>query len=328
MKALYCKEYGSLENLSIAEVDSPKPGDNEVLVRVAATSVNFNTIAHVTGKPVIARMMGLGVGKPKHPVPGNDVAGTVAAVGKDVNRFSPGDEVYGDVSECGWGAFAQYVCIPDSALTLKPEGVSFEEAAAVPEAGLVALQALRDAGKLSRTEKVLICGASGGIGTFSVQIAKALGAEVTAVCSDRNIELVRSIGADHIIDYTKDDFLETKNQYDLILATAGYRPLSDYLKALNPRGRYVATGGKMRQIFQAMLLGPLYSRNSRKGGKHAVSFLVKPNKDLLYMSELLNSGRVKPVIDRSYPLHQSVEALEHYASGKAQGKVVVTLEDQ
>lgn len=324
MKAIYCKEYGPLENLSIAEVDTPQPGDNEVLVRVAATSVNFNTIAHVTGKPVIARMMGLGVGNPKHPVPGNDVAGRVAAVGKDVSRFSPGDEVYGDVSEYGWGAFAQYVCAADSALTLKPAGVSFEEAAAVPEAGLVALQALRDAGKLRKTEKVLIYGASGGIGTFAVQIAKAMGAEVTAVCSNRNIELVRSIGADHIIDYTKDDFLETKNQYDLILATAGYRPLSDYFRALNPRGRYVATGGEMKQIFQAMLLGPLYSRRE---GKRGSSFLVKPNKDLLYMSELLNSGSVKPVIDRSYPLHKSGEALKYYAAGKAQGKVVVTIED-
>ncbi len=325
MKAIYCNAYGSLEDLRVTDVETPKPGHDEVLVRVAASSVNFNTIAHVTGKPLIARMMGLGVRRPKHPIPGNDVAGTVVAVGRDVTRFSPGDEVYADVSEYGWGAFAQYVCTPESALTQKPAGISFEEAAAVPEAGLVALQALRDAGNLQKTEKVLICGASGGIGTFAVQIAKALGAEVTAVCSTRNSEFVRSIGADHILDYRKDDFLKNNRHYDLILVTAGYRPLSEYVSALKHRGRCVVTGGEMKQIFQAMLLGPLYSR---RRGIRVTSFLVKPNKDLLYMNELLNSRIVKSVLDRSYPLHEAKEALQYYATGKARGKVVITMDDQ
>jgi NADPH:quinone reductase-like Zn-dependent oxidoreductase len=325
MKAIYCKGYGSLEDLRVTDVETPKPGPDEVLVRVAASSVNFNTIAHVTGKPVLARMMGLGVRRPKHPIPGNDVAGTVEAVGRDVTRFSEGDEVYADVSEYGWGAFAQYVCTPESALTQKPAGITFEEAAAVPEAGLVALQALRDAGNLQKTEKILICGASGGIGTFAVQIAKALGAEVTAVCSTRNSEFVRSIGADHILDYRKEDVLKNNRHYDLILATAGYRPLSEYVSALEPRGRCVVTGGEMKQIFQAMLLGPLYSR---RRGMRVTSFLVKPNKDLLYMNELLNSRIVKSVLDRSYPLHQAKEALQYYATGKARGKVVITMEEQ
>lgn len=322
MKALMCNTYGSLDDIRISEAADPEPADNQVLVRVHATSVNYNTIAHVTGKPFLARMMGLGMGGPKYPIPGNDITGVVHSVGKKVTRFSPGDEVFADVSEHGWGAFAQFVCVPEDVLTPKPSTHSFAQAAAVPEAGLVALQALTDEGRLEKNEKVLICGASGGIGTFAVQIAKALGAEVTAVCSTRNADLIASLGADHIVDYTKEDFVGSGKRYDLILSTAGYRPLSDYRRVLQPAGTYVCTGGKMKQIFQAMLLGPFYSR---KKGQRFSSFLVKPNENLGFMKELMECGKVNTVIDRCYPLAQAGEALKHYASGKAQGKVVITV---
>ena len=323
MKALLCKNYGLLENVTTDEVTAPVPGADEVRVRVYASSVNYNTIAHVTGKPFLVRMMGMGIRRPKYPIPGNDMAGKVEALGKNVTAFAVGEEVFADVSEHGWGALAQFVCVPEDVLSLKPSTHSFAQAAAVPEAGLVALQALTDMGKLKKNQKVLICGASGGIGSFAVQIAKVIGAEVTAVCSTRNTELLLSLGADHILDYTKEDFLHSGQKYDLILATAGYRPLSDYRRVLHPAGTYVCTGGAMKQIFQAMLIGPFYSR---KNGRRFSSFLVKPNKNIAFMKELMESGKVDPLIDRTYPLEQAAEALKYYASKKAQGKVVITIE--
>jgi NADPH:quinone reductase-like Zn-dependent oxidoreductase len=277
----------------------------------------------MTGKPFVARLTGLGLLKPTIRIPGSDIAGRVEAVGRNVSKFVPGDGVFGDISGYGRGGLAGYVCAPEHALAKKPVHISFAEAAAVPEAALVALQALRDSGQIKSGQKVLIAGASGGIGTFAVQIAKYFGAEVTGVCGPRNVDLVRSLGADHIVDYTKEDFTKNGQQYDLIVATAGYRSIFEYRRALGPRGIYVATGGAMAQIFQGILLGPFLST----GGKKMGSMLVEPNRDLDLMRELIEAGHVKPVIDRSYPLSQTAEAFRYYGEGHARGKVVIMVEE-
>jgi NADPH:quinone reductase-like Zn-dependent oxidoreductase len=321
MKAIVCTEYGPPDVLKLEEIDKPVPGDDEVLVEVHAASVTYSCLMLVRGEPFVGRLMGLGLLKPKHRIPGADIAGRVVAVGRNVKQFQPGDEVYGDLSNCGRGGFAEYVCAPENALALKPANVSFEEAAAVPEAGLVALQALRDNGQIKAGQKVLINGASGGIGTFAVQIAKSYGAEVTGVCSTRNLDLVRSLGADHVIDYTKEDFTQNGQRYDLILATAGYRTIFDYKRALTPKGNYVSTGGATSQTFQALLLGPLISMT---GEQKLGAMLVKPNQDLAFMRTLIEAGKVKPVIDRCYPLSEAPEALRYYGKGHARGKVVIT----
>lgn len=322
MKAIVCTKYGSPEDLRIEEVPLPVPQDHEVLVKVHAAAVTFSNLALVTGRPLIARFAGLGILRPCVRIPGSDIAGRVEAVGRNVAGFIPGDMVYGDLSMCGRGGFAEYVCAPENALGKKPANLSCTEAAAVPEAGLVALQALRDHGKIRPGQKVLITGASGGIGTFAVQIAHCFRAEVTGVCGTRNRDLVRSLGADHVVDYTREDFTMTGQQYDLILATAGYRPFRDYRRALAEGGIYIATGGAMAQIFEALLLGPLFSA----GGKKMGSMLVEPNSDLDVMRELIETGRVKPVIDRYYPLEKAGEALRYYGERHATGKVVVTVE--
>ncbi len=321
MKAIVCTKYGSPDVLELKEVEKPTSKDNEVLVNVHAASVNYSSLLFVKGKPLVVRP-GSGLLKPKYTIPGCEIAGRIMAVGRNVKQFRPGDEVFGDLSDCGRGGFAEYVCAHEHALTLKPANLSFEEAAAVPEAALVALQALRDTGQIQAGQNVLISGASGGIGTFAVQIAKYFEAEVTGVCSTRNLDMVRSIGADHVIDYTQEDFTQNKQRYDLIVATAGYRSIFDYKHALRPKGMYVATGGSMAQIFQAMLLGPWISMT---GSKKLGSMLVKPNKDLGFMKELIEAGKVKPVIDRCYPLSEAAEALRYYEEGHSRGKVVITV---
>jgi len=240
-------------------------------VEVHAASVVYSDSAFVIGKPFLVRLIGSGLLKPKHKIPGVNIAGRVEAVGRDVKQFQQGDEVFGDLSDCGRGGFAEYIAAPENALVLKPTKITFEEAAAVPQAAVVALQGLR-MGQIQPGQKVLINGSSGGIGTFAVQIAKSFGAEVTGVCSTRNLDMVRSIGADQVIDYTKEDFARSGQQYDLIIATAGYRSIFDYKRALSPRGIYVMTGGSMAQVFQSML-GPLISMTgSKKMG------LLKPAK--------------------------------------------------
>ncbi len=246
------------------------------------------------------------------------------AVGRNVKQFKPGDEIFGDISGCGWGGFAEYVSVPENALALKPASMTFEEAAAVPQAAVVALQVLRDKGQIQSGQKVLINGASGGIGTFAVQIAKSFGAEVTGVCSMRNLDMVRSIGADKIIDYTQEDFAQDEQRYDLIVTTAGYRSIFDYKRALSPRGIYVMTGGSMKQIMQANLLGPFISKAGSKK-LNALSHKTS-QKDLVFMKELIEAGKVKPVIDRCYTLSQVAEALRYYGGGHARGKVVITVE--
>lgn len=322
MKALVNDKYGPIDDLRLEEVPKPTPKDDEVLIRVHASSVNYGNVALVRGKPLLARLWS-GLRKPKDRIQGSDVAGQVEAVGKDVKLFQPGDDVYGDTGLHGFGAYAEYVCAPESAIAPKPAGVTFEAAATVPQAALVALQALRDAGQIQSGHKVLIYGASGGNGTFAVQIAKAFGAEVTGVCSTRNLALVRSIGADHVIDYTRKDFAANGQRYDLIVATVGDRSIFDYRRALTPRGTYVAAGGSLAQIFAGMLLGPWLSKT---GGKTLRGVHHKENpEDLHFMNELLETGKVEPVIDRRYPLEQAVDALRYYGEGRSQGKVVITV---
>jgi NADPH:quinone reductase-like Zn-dependent oxidoreductase len=268
--------------------------------------------------------MGGGLLKPKNTILGADIAGQVAAVGRNVKQFQPGDEVFGDIAGYGNGGFAEYVSAPENALALKPANLSFEEAAAVPMAAVTALQGLRDQGKIQPGQKVLINGASGGVGTFAVQIAKSFGAEVTAVCSTRNLDMVRSIGADHVIDYTQEDFTQNGQQYDLIFAVNGYHPILAYKRALAPKGIYVMAGGTLAQIFQAILLGPWMSKID---GKKMGSVSAKPNqKDLVFMKGLIEAGKVVPVIDKRYPLSEAAEALRYLGEGHARGKVVITVE--
>jgi NADPH:quinone reductase-like Zn-dependent oxidoreductase len=267
--------------------------------------------------------MGGGLLKPKNTILGADIAGRVEAVGSNVKQFQPGDEVFGDISAQGSGGFAEYASVPENLLALKPANLSFEEAAAVPMAAVTALQGLRDQGQIQPGLKVLINGASGGVGTFAVQIARSFGAEVTAVCSTRNLDQARSLGADHVIDYTKEDFTQSGQQYDLILAVNGYHPLSAYQRALTPKGIYVMAGGSTAQIFQALLMGPWMSKT---GGKKMGAVTAKPNqKDLVLLKELLEAGKVVPVIDRRYPLSETAEALRYLGAGHARGKVVITV---
>ena len=323
MRAIVCARYGPPEVLQFMESEKPTPKENEVLVRIHAASVNAGDWHLMRGKPSLMRLMGFGLLKPKDKILGADMAGRVEAVGRDVKRFQPGDEVFGDLAKCGFGAFAEYASVPEGELALKPGNISFEEAAAAPRAGVVALQGLRDKGRLQPGQKVLINGASGGVGTFAVQIAKSFGAEVTGVCSTRNMDLVRSIGADHVIDYAKEDFTKNGQHYDIILAANGYHPISDYKRALGPKGTYVMTGGSSAQMFQAMLLGPF---NSMTGDKKMGNLMAKPNqKDLDVVKELLGAGKVVPVIDRRYPLSETAEAIRYLEQGHAQGKIVVNV---
>jgi len=321
MKAIVATKYGSPDVLQFKEVAKPTPKDNEVLVKIHAAAVTVGDVIVVKGEPFLVRFWS-GLLEPKHKIPGKEMAGRVEAVGGNVTQFQPGDEVFGDLSVCGLGAFAEYVSVPENAIALKPVNMSFEEAAAVAESAIVALQGLRK-GKIQPGQKVLINGASGGVGTFAVQIAKSFGAVVTAVCSTRNVAMARSIGADQVIDYTQEDFTQNGQRYDLILAANGYHSISDYKRALSPKGIYVTTGGSGAQLFQAMLQGPWISMT---GSKTMGNMLVKPNKnDLVFMKELLEAGKVVPVIDRRYPLSEIPEALRYLEEGHARGKVVIAI---
>ena len=323
MKAIVYEEYGSPDVLQLKEVDKPAPKDDEVLIKIHAAAVTAGDAIVVKGEPFVTRLM-TGLLKPKNTIPGKEMTGRVEAVGSNVTQFQPGDEVYGDLSVASWGAFAEYVAVPENAVALKPANLTFEQAAAVPESAVVALQGLRDKGKIQPGQKVLINGASGGVGSYAVQIAKAFGAEVTAVCSTRNTDMVRSLGADHVIDYTQENFTQNGQQYDLILAVNGYHPLSDYRRALRPEGIYVATGGSMAQSLQATMIGPIISMT---GSKKMGGMLVKPNQnDLVFLKDLLETGKVVPVIDRCYPLSEVTDAFRYISEGHAQGKVVIVVE--
>jgi len=323
MKAIVYTQYGSPDVLQLKEVARPEPKDAEVLVQVHAASANALDYRRFEKSSAMGRFMEerlKSVGK----VLGADIAGVVKAVGANVKQFQPGDEVFG-ISAGSSGGFAEYACAGENNLVLKPANLSFEAAAAVPVAALTALQGLRDKGQIQSGQKVVINGASGGVGTFAVQIAKSFDAQVTAVCSSRNLDTARSIGADHVIDYAKEDFTQNGQHYDLIFAVNGFHPLAAYWRALNPQGSYVCAGGAMSQIFQAMLLGSLMSR--RNGKKMSFMGIAKYNqKDLVCLKELVESGKVTPVIEKIYPLSEVPTAMRYLTEGHAHGKVVIHMD--
>lgn len=320
MKAVVRQTYGPPDVLHLADVPTPRLRDGDVLVRVQAASANAADWHLLRGTPFPFRLVA-GLRTPKFKIIGADIAGHVEAVGQNVTQFRPGDAVFGELSRCGFGAYAELAAAPETALALKPANMSFEEAATLPTAGCTALQGLRK-GRIQRAQRVLINGASGGVGTFAVQIAKSFGTEVTAVCSTRNVDMVRSIGADHVIDYTKDDFATNGERYDLIMATNGDRSIWDYKRALAARGSYAMTGGSNRQLTDALLFGPLLSIGRQKFG----NVLMKPNQaDLLVLKELCETERVRPVIDRRFPLSEVSSAVRYLEDGHARGKVVVTV---
>lgn len=320
MKAIVCERYGSPDVLKLMEIEKPIPKDDEVLIRIYASSVNSWDWDFLRGKPRLYRLL-FGILRPKYKILGADIAGTVEAVGKNVTQFQPGDAVFGDLSGCSWGGFAEYVCASENALAMKSAGMTFEQAAATPQAGVLALQGLRDNGQLQNGQKVLINGAGGGVGTFAVQLAKSYGAEVTGVDSTRKLEMLRSIGADHVIDYTQEDFTKNGQRYDLILDVVAYRSIFHYKRALSSRGIYVMVGGSIARILQVVFLGPLISLG---GGKKMGLLVHKPNKkDLNFLNEFIESGNGAPVIDRCYPLDEVAEALRYFGEGHARGKVVI-----
>ena len=315
MKAILFKEYGSPDVLQFKDVEKPVPGDNEVLIKVYAASANPLDWHSMRGAPFLARVE-FGLQKPRDPRLGADVAGRVEAVGKNVTQFQIGDEVFGDIFK---GSFAEYACTSEKLLAAKPANSSYEAAAAVPVAALTALQGLRDKGQIRSGQKVLINGASGGVGTFAVQIAKSYGTEVTGVCSTRNLDLVRSIGAEHVIDYTKEDFTNNGQRYDLIFDTIGNLSVSGCQRALSPNGICAIAGfTTMFHLFQVMLFG---------GKKVGMMETAKADKkDLLFIKELIEAGKVVPVIDRTYPLNETAEAIRYLETSRARGKVVITVE--
>ncbi len=316
MKAIVYTKFGSPDVLQLKEVEKPIPRDNEILLKVHAASVNAYDWRHLRADPFLIRLMGAGLLKPKHKILGADIAGQVEAVGGNVNQFQPGDEVFGEGS---YGGFAEYVCVDENRFVLKPANLTFEEAAAAPMAALTALQGLRDKGQIQAHQKVLINGASGGVGTFAVQIAKLFEAEVTGVCSATKMDMVRSIGADHVIDYSQSDVTKNRHPYDLIFDIAAYRSISEYKRILNPNGMYVLAGGSMARIFQLMF-------RSMTGIKNMKLMVANVNqKDLLFISELLETGKLKPIIDKRYPLKETAEALRYLEEGHARGKVVITV---
>ena len=318
MKAIVYTEYGPPEVLQLREVDSPTPKDNEVLLEVHASSVNQGDAYIVRGEPRLFRPS-YGLPGPKYTIPGGDVAGRVVAVGSAVSQLQPGDEVFGDLGACGFGAWAEYVSAPADALVPKPANTTFEVAAAVSQSAVVALQGLRDKGQIQPGQKVLINGASGGVGTFAVQIAKAFGAEVTGVCGAQNLDLVRSIGADHVIDYAQEDFTTKGQRYDLIFDIAGSHSVPAYMRALCPKGTHVSCA--ISPV--ALLLGPLISAF---GSKNVVQLSHSPDvQDLALLKELLEAGKVVPVIDISYPLSETTRAVRHYEEGHPRGKIVIAV---
>jgi len=320
MKAVIHTQYGTPDVLQIAEIEKPTPKEHQVLIKVHASSVNAADYHPRRGKPVLLRAMMGGMLKPKNPRLGSDVAGRVEAVGSAVTKFKPGDDVFG----CAGGAFAEYVLAREAYVALKPGGCTFEEAAAIPVGALTALQGLRDTSGIQPGQKVLIQGASGSVGIFAIQIAKLYGAEVTAVCSTRNLEMARSLGADHVIDYKQEDFTLRPERYDLIFAVNGYHPLSAYKRVLTPTGKYVCAGGTFPQIFGAILFGRLMSN---KGGRQMMSMGIShvKHKDLVTLGELLETGKITPFIDRHYPLSEIIEAFKYVEGTHPQGKVVITI---
>jgi NADPH:quinone reductase-like Zn-dependent oxidoreductase len=323
MKAIVQTDYGSPDVLSLREVDRPVVSDSKVLVRVHATSVHAGDWHLMRGTPWLIRLIFGGLFKPKTQILGTDMAGTVEAIGSEVTQFKVGDQVFGDLSECGFGGFAEYVSVPESALVLKPENLTFEAAATIPVSALAALKGLRDVGKIQPGQQVLINGAAGGVGSFAVQIANAYGAIVTAVCSSRNTEIVRALGADYILDYTQIDITQTEQQYDLILDIAAYRSPFDYLPILKPKGTYVVVGGSTTRIFQVMIFGSLISKLT---GRNILPLVSAPNQtDLLALKSMIESGTIVPIIDHTYNLSEVPEAIRRLEERKVSGKIAIRL---
>lgn len=321
MKAVVYDAYGTPDVLRMEEVNIPEPGQHEVLIRVHAASVNAWDWDLLRGKPFLARLGGLR--KPRYRTLGADIAGRVVSVGAAARKFRIGDEVFGDISGCGWGGFAEYVCASEAALTHKPEGLSFALAAAIPQAAVLALQGLRDCGKISKGDQVLINGAGGGVGTFAIQYAKRLGAEVTGVDRAEKLDMIRSLGADFVMDYRKEDFTRSRQRYDLILDVVGNRSIFEIRKALKPEGTYVMVGGALLRILQALLAQPLTALIEKK----KVRVLVhKPNHDdQLFWKSLVEKGEVTPIIDSTYSLEETAKALEYFGEGRAAGKIVILM---
>ena len=322
MKALVFTEYGTAGVLKYKEVAKPIPAADEVLVKVYAASINSWDWELLQGIPFANRLMA-GLSKPtKIRIPGCDIAGQVEAVGENVKQFKPGDDVFGDLSGGSWGGFAEFTCARENELAFKLRSMTFEQAAAIPQAGLLALQALRK-GKIQSGQKVLINGASGGSGTFALQIARTYGAEVTGVCSTKKMDFVSSLGAEHVIDYSREDFTKNGKHYDMIIDAQGFHSLRDYQRALSPQGIYIIFGGSLSLIFRVLWLGPLISRISKKKMR---LLLHKPNiKDLDSMSTLFEEGKVIPVIDKSFSLEHGTDAMRYYGAGNAKGKVVINI---
>jgi NADPH:quinone reductase-like Zn-dependent oxidoreductase len=324
MKAIVQDKYGSVDVLRLHEVEKPQPGDDELLIRVHAAGLDPGVWHLMTGLPYLVRLMGFGLRKPKIRVRGMDAAGTVEATGKNVIRFKQGDQVYGTCD----GSFAQYACARAERLAPKPANLTFEQAAAVPISGLTALNGLREAGNLQPGQRALIIGAAGGVGPFAVQLAKAFGAEVTGVCSTSKVDLVRTIGADEVIDYTREDFTEGTRRFDLILDTAGRRPLSHLRRALTPQGTLVIVGGEGGDRwlggFQRQIFAPLRSLFTQQKLRGLIS--KERHEDLLTLKDLIEAGKLTPVIDRTYPLREAPQAIRYLERGHARGKVVLTVQ--
>ncbi len=320
MRAIVYHTYGSPDVLKLEEVQKPVPQDDEVLVKVLAASVNAGDWAHLLrGKPFLMRLMGFGLLKPKNTILGSDIAGRVEAVGRNVKQFQSGDEVFGNTAEHGFGGFAEYVSVPENALVLKPTNISFEEAAAVPQAALTALQGLRDKGQIQKGQKVLINGAGGGVGTFAVQIAKSFGAEVTGVDSTRKLDMLPSIGADQVIDYTQEDFTKSGETYDVIFDVVGKTSFSRSIRSLKQSGRYLLANAGLSQ----MVRGLWTSMTSSK--KVIFGAASEKTEDLVFLKELIEAGKIQSVIDRRYPLEHIAEAHRYVDTGHKKGNVVITV---
>lgn len=318
MNAVVFKQYGSPDVLELLEIPRPVPKDDEVLIRVQAASINDWDWEALHGTPFVNRLM-FGVLKPKKQILGSDIAGTIEAAGNNARRFQPGDAVYGDLSGA-WGGFAEYVCARETALALKPSGMTYEQAAAIPQAAMLAVQALRDAGRLQRGQRLLINGAGGGVGTFAIQLAKLYGADVTGIDSGEKLDLMRSLGADHVIDYRKEDFTTSAQRYDLILDVKTHRSVSECARALTAAGTYVTVGGSMARLFQALLLWPWIRLTTRKKLRLVA---LKPNKDLDYINELFETGKITPVLDGPYELEALPDAFRYFGEGRHKGKVII-----
>lgn len=319
MRALVYTKYGSPEVLQLKEIAKPTPKENEVLVKIHATAVNDYDWSMIRGKPYLYRLL-YGILKPKHQIPGMELAGTIEALGTNADSFKIGDAVYGDISEYGFGSFAEYVCINEKALTLKPIKMSFEEAASIPHAAMLAVQGLLDIGRLQKGQKILINGAGGGMGTFALQIAKLYDAEVTGVDTGDKLKMMKELGFDYIIDYKKKDFTKNKQGYDLILDAKTTRSTFRYLKSLNPNGKYVTVGGYLNRLIPIIILKPWISVFSNKR-VHIVA--LKPNKDLEYINEIFTAGKIKPVIDGPYELSEVPGLIQYFGEGEHIGKITI-----